>query len=80
MIKEIHTKFIGGNLGNSNLITTTTYKYDDQTWEFKGYSSLYDGGEKANKEGYYTFDSMKNFIESKGKTSLEQITDLHKLS
>lgn len=79
MIKELYTKFIGGNLGGSNLITSTVYMYDEETFEFKGYSSLYDGGEKANKEGYYTFDSVKSFIESKGKSELIKIED-NKLS
>lgn len=75
MIKTLNTKFIGGNLGGSNLITTTEYKYDDETFEFHGYSSIYDGGEKADKEGYYTLDSVKSYIESKGKTELVKITD-----
>jgi len=80
MIKSIYGKFIGGNLGGGNLITSTNYDYDEDTFEYKGSSSLYDGGEKANKEGYYTFDSIKSFIESKGKTELVKIEDLHKLS
>lgn len=79
MIKELYTKFIGGNLGGDNLITSTVYKYDEETFEFKGYSSLYDGGEAANKNGYYTFDSVKSFIESKGKSELIKIED-NKLS
>ena len=69
-IKSIYSKFIGGNLGGGILITSTSYKYDEETFEYKGCSSLYDGGEKANKEGAYTFDSIKDFIESKGKTEL----------
>ena len=69
-IKSIYAKFIGGNLGGGNLITSTSYNYDEETFEYKGSSSLYDGGEKANKEGAYTFDSIKDFIESKGKTEL----------
>lgn len=73
MKKELCTKLIGGNLNGNSLITTTIYTYDDETFEFKGCSSLYDGGEKANKEGYYTFDSVKSFIESKGKDKLIKI-------
>ena len=69
-IKSIYGKFIGGNLGGGILITSTNYDYDEETFEYKGSSSLYDGGEKANKEGAYTFDSIKDFIESKGKTEL----------
>lgn len=70
MNKKIYGKFIGGNLGNSNLITSTSYKYDDETFKFLGSSSLYDGGEEANKQGAYTFDSIKSFIESKGQSPL----------
>ena len=74
-IKSLYTKFIGGSIGMSNMITSTEYKYDDETFEFKGSSSLYDGGKKANEEGYYTFDSVKAFIESRGETELVQITN-----
>ena len=69
-IKSLYGKFIGGNLGRNNIITSTNYDYDEETFEFKGSSSLYGGGEKANKEGAYTFNSIKEFIESKGKAEL----------
>ena len=75
MIKSIYAKFIGGNIGNVNLRTSTRYDYDEITFEFKGSSSLYDGGEKATKEGYYTFDSIKGFIESKGVVKLVRVTE-----
>lgn len=68
--KSLYCKFIGGGIGNTNLITSTNYDYDSETFEFKGSSSLFDGGVKANEQGAYTFDSVKSFIESKGKTSL----------
>ena len=69
-IKSLYTKFIGGNLGGNNLITSTNYDFDEETFEFKGSASLYDGGKKANEEGTYTFDSIKEFIESKGQAKL----------
>lgn len=69
-IKSLYGKFVGGNLTGSNLITSTNYDYDEETFEFKGSSSLYDGGEKADMEGAYTFNSIKEFIESKGKAEL----------
>lgn len=74
-IKSLYGVFIGGNIGNKNLLTSTNYDYDEETFEFKGSSSLYDGGEKARQEGAYTFDSIKNFIESKGKTELVSLAE-----
>lgn len=74
-IKKLYGKFLGGNVGNSNLITSTDYRYDEDTFEFKGSSSLYDGGKKADEEGAYTFDSIKSFIESKGKTELVKLKE-----
>jgi hypothetical protein len=75
--KIILYKSFGGTLGHDNLYCTTSYKYDDETWEFLGFSSLYDGGKKADKEGHYTFESIKSFIESKGKTKLVSTTKIH---
>lgn len=75
MKKTLYCKFVGGNLGGDNLITSTSYEYDDQTFKYLGSSSLYDGGDKAKEEGYYTFNSVKAFIESKGKEPLVKITD-----
>ncbi len=74
-IKKLYGKFLGGTLGRSNLITSTDYEYDEDTFEFKGCSALYDGGKKADEEGAYTFDSIKSFIESKGKTELIPLTE-----
>lgn len=74
MIKALLYKNIGGCIGRNNLICSTSYKYDDQTFEYKGNSSLYDGGKLADKEGHFTFDSIKSFIESKGKTKLINTT------
>ena len=70
MKKSIYTVFIGGNIGNNNMLTSTNYDYDDETFEYLGSSSLYDGGEKARKEGAYTFESIKDFVESRGKEKL----------
>ena len=50
--------------------TTDIYKYDPNTFEYKGVSQLLDGGERAANNVSYTFDSIKAFIESKGKTEL----------
>lgn len=72
-VKTLYAKFIGGNVGGLNLITSTAYKYDAETFEFKGTEQFFDGGEKANKEGYYTFKSIKDFIESKGQKELVEI-------
>ena len=74
-IKSLYGKFIGGNLAGSNLITSTNYDYDEETFEFKGSSSLYDGGEKANKEGAYTFTSIKEFLDSTGHAALIFLTE-----
>ena len=35
MTKSIYGKFIGGNIGGGNLITSTEYKYDSETFEYK---------------------------------------------
>ncbi len=69
-IKHLNYKHIGGNIGNKNMICTTEYQYDEDTFEFKGGPTKFDGGEQANKEGHYTFESIKEYIESKGKTKL----------
>ena len=33
-IKKLYGKFLGGNVGNSNLITSTDYRYDEDTIRF----------------------------------------------
>lgn len=74
-IKSLYAKFLGGNVGGKNLIVSTNYNYDEETFEFKGSSSLYDEGKKADKEGAYTFESIKAFIENKGKSDLIPIKE-----
>jgi len=71
----LRCKMIGGSIGANNLIATTKYYYDKDTFEYSYMNNLYDGGDEATKEGYYTFDSVKNYIESKGTTELIKVID-----
>jgi hypothetical protein len=50
--------------------TTDDYKYDEDTFEYKGVGQLFDGGKKAKHNSPQTFESIKSFIESKGTTEL----------
>jgi hypothetical protein len=74
-IKTLYLKSIGGNVGNTNLITSAGYKYDEETFEFKGMFESFDGGKAAKEEGHYTFESIKAFIESKGVQPLVKLNN-----
>ena len=71
----LRCKCVGGSIGAKNLIATTKYYYDKDTFEYSHMNHLYDGGDEAIKEGYYTFESVRSFIESKGITELIRVTN-----
>ena len=71
----LRSKNIAGSIGAKNLIATTKYHYDKDTFEYHHSNSLFDGGDEAEKEGYYSFKSIKDYIESKGATELVKIID-----
>ena len=57
-------------VGRKNLIATVRCYYNKDTFEYDHVNHLYDNGKEATMEGYYTFDSVKSFIENKGLTEL----------
>lgn len=69
----MYAKFIGGNVEGANLLISTEYSYDADTFEYKGAQTHYDGGKRADNMGYYTFDSIKAYLESKGESALVKI-------
>ena len=62
-------------IGRKNLIATVKCYYNKDTFEYDHVNHFYDGGDEAIKESYYTFESVRSFIESKGITELIRVTN-----
>ena len=73
--RVLKCKFIGGNIGNENLIVTAYCVYDADTLQFKHWRYLYDNGEKANRLGYYTYKSVVAFLDTGNKDHLVLVTN-----
>ena len=57
-------------IGRKNLIATVKCYYGKDTFEYDHVNYFYDGGDEADTEGYYTFNSVESFIKNKGLTEL----------